>query len=112
MDMDMHYGYALWTCCMGMDTQHSFDNAACIWTMDMHGCRDPDKKFSPASLVFRLRRFVQHRHSGIMVSPVLLVTDQSVSSQLWQGVVSEVHSRAPTCLPGTDSEAGSSWPVA
>jgi hypothetical protein len=39
---------------MGMDTQHSFDNAACIWTMDMHGCRNADKKFSPASLVFRL----------------------------------------------------------
>jgi hypothetical protein len=37
---------------MGMDTQHSFDNAACIWTMDMHGCRNADKKFSPESLVF------------------------------------------------------------
>jgi hypothetical protein len=37
---------------MGMDTQHNFDNAACIWTMDME-CRNANKKFSPASLVFR-----------------------------------------------------------
>jgi hypothetical protein len=54
MDMQHGHGHALWTgtCSMGMDTQHSFDNAACIWTMDMHGCRSADKKFSPASLVF------------------------------------------------------------
>ncbi len=57
IDMDMQHGHGhalwIWTCSMGMDTQYSFDNAACIWTMDMHGCRNADKKFSPASLVFR-----------------------------------------------------------
>jgi hypothetical protein len=72
---------------MGMDTQHSFDNAACIWTLDMHGCWNAGmpikssvrhRKFSVS-----LRRLVRHRHSGIMVSPVPLVTDQSVSAQLW-----------------------------
>ncbi len=56
MDMQHGHGHALWTwtCSMGMDTQHSFDNVACIWTMDMHGCRNANKKFSPASLVFCL----------------------------------------------------------
>jgi hypothetical protein len=43
MDIDMQHG---------MDTQHSFDNAACIWPMDMHGCWNADKKFDPALLVF------------------------------------------------------------
>ncbi len=33
-----------------------------------------------------LQRLVRHRHSGIMVSPVPLVTDQSVSAQLWYDV--------------------------
>jgi hypothetical protein len=31
-----------------------------------------------------LQRLVQHWHSGIMVSPVPLVTDQSISAQLWE----------------------------
>jgi hypothetical protein len=46
MDMQHGHGHALWTwtCSMGMDTQHNFDNAACICTMDMHGCRNADKK--------------------------------------------------------------------
>ncbi len=42
MDMQHGHGHALWTCTcsMGIDTQHSIDNAACIWTMDMHGCQN------------------------------------------------------------------------
>ncbi len=56
MDMQHGHGHALWTwtCSMGMDTQHSFDNAVCIWTMDMHGCWNANKMFSPALLVFCL----------------------------------------------------------
>jgi hypothetical protein len=47
MDMDMQYGHGhaarIWSCGMDLDR-------------DMHGCMDagmPDKKRSPASLVFR-----------------------------------------------------------
>jgi hypothetical protein len=34
-----------------MDMQHGhghLDHAAWIWAMDMHGCRNADKKISPA----------------------------------------------------------------
>ncbi len=87
--MQHEHGHALWTwtCSMGMDTQHSFDNAACIRTMDMHGCRNAGM---PIKCPVQHRWFsvslpllVRHRHSGIMVSPEPLVTDQSVSAQLW-----------------------------
>ncbi len=71
-----------------MDVQHGHEAWTWTCTMDMemekhHGCRNADKQFSPASLVFR--QFITlspHRHSGIVVSLVLLVTDQSVSAQL------------------------------
>jgi hypothetical protein len=43
---------------MDMDVQHGhgrhaalFGNTTWIWTMDMHGCWNADKKISPASLV-------------------------------------------------------------
>jgi hypothetical protein len=36
-----------------MDLQHGFGHAAWIWTMEMHGCGNDDKKLNPASLVFR-----------------------------------------------------------
>jgi hypothetical protein len=45
---------------MDMDIiQHGHGRTARLWScsmdlaMDMHGCRNADKKFSPASLVFR-----------------------------------------------------------
>jgi hypothetical protein len=43
MDMDMQHGH-----------EHSawFGHAAWIWKMDMHGCRNADKKLSLASLIF------------------------------------------------------------
>ncbi len=37
---------------MDMDKQQEFGHAARIWTMDMHGCRNANKKLSSASLVF------------------------------------------------------------
>ncbi len=66
-----------------MDTQHGHGHAARICGMDldsghawMHGCRNAYKKFSPALLVsVSLQCLVRHRHSGIMVSLVPLVTD-------------------------------------
>jgi hypothetical protein len=66
MDMDMQHGHGhttrLWSCSMDL-------------AMDMHGFRNADKQLSLASLVFRSLQLVRHRHSGIMVSPVPLVTD-------------------------------------
>jgi hypothetical protein len=44
MDMEMQHGHY---------PQHGFGNAAWIWTMDMHGCRNADQKVCPAPLVFR-----------------------------------------------------------
>jgi hypothetical protein len=78
--MDMQYGHAhaawTWTCNSDLVMQHGLVNAAWIWTVDMHGFRNADKKLSPASLIFvSSQLLVRHRHSGIMVSPVLLVTD-------------------------------------
>ncbi len=78
-----------WTCNMDMDMdmQYGFGYAAWTWTVHMHGCTDArmpmkssvrHRKFS-----ISLYCFVRHHHSGIMVSPVPLVTDQSVSAQLW-----------------------------
>jgi hypothetical protein len=54
--MQHGHGHALWTwtCSMGMDTQHSFDNAACIWTTDMHGCQNADKKVQSGIVCFPL----------------------------------------------------------
>jgi hypothetical protein len=53
MDMDMQHGHGrTWTRSTDMDTQHGFGHAAWIWTMDMHGCQNADKKLSLASLVF------------------------------------------------------------
>ncbi len=49
MDMDMQHGFAAWT-----------------WTVDMHGYMDAGMP---------IKSSVRHRHSGIMVSPVPLVTD-------------------------------------
>ncbi len=49
MDMDMQYGHAhvhaalLWSCSMYLDNGHAW----------MPECRNADKEFSPASLVFR-----------------------------------------------------------
>jgi hypothetical protein len=43
----------IWSCSMDLLMQHGLGNAAWIWTVDMHGCRNADKKLSPASLVFR-----------------------------------------------------------
>jgi hypothetical protein len=61
---------------MDLVMQHGLVNAAWIWTMDMHGCRNANKKLSPASLVFLyLQLLGRHWHSGIMVSPARLVTD-------------------------------------
>ncbi len=86
------HGHATWTwiCSMEMDmyTQQGFGDTAWIWTMDMHGCRNADKEFSPASLVFvSLQRLVRHRHSGIVVSPVPLGTDKSVNAQLCLNII-------------------------
>jgi hypothetical protein len=65
MDMRYGHGHAVWTWTRNTDLvmQHGLVNAAwtCnaglvnaawIWTVDMHGCRNADKKLSPASLVF------------------------------------------------------------
>jgi hypothetical protein len=59
MDMDMQHGFPAWT-----------------WTVDMHGCRNADKKLSPdRQFSVSLQCLVRHRHFGIMVSPAPLVTD-------------------------------------
>jgi hypothetical protein len=66
-NLDMQHGHehALWTWTnsMDMDMHHSFGHAA--WTMDKHGCQN-------AGML--IKSSVRHLHSGIMVSPVLLVT--------------------------------------
>jgi hypothetical protein len=36
------------TCNMNINMQHGLVNAAWIWTVDMHGCRNANKKLSPA----------------------------------------------------------------
>jgi hypothetical protein len=96
MDMDMHHGqgHAPWTrtCTVDKDMHRGQGHAPWTWTctMDMdiemdihHGCQNADKKFSLASLVFiSLQHLVRHWHSGIVVSPVTLITDYSVSAQL------------------------------
>jgi hypothetical protein len=100
IDMDMKHWHwmqqhAAWTCTcsmdmdMDMDTQHGFVYAAWTWTVHMHGCTDagmPECRWKAQSGIdssVSLYCLVRHRHSGIMVSPVPLVTDQSVSAQLW-----------------------------
>ncbi len=82
MDMDMQYGHghAAWTCTRS--TALVMQHVSGQWTCMDAGCRNADKEFSPASLVsVSLQRLVRHRHSGIVVSPVPLVTEQSVSAQ-------------------------------
>jgi hypothetical protein len=60
---------------------HGHGQAVWTWTCDMemdkhHGCRNANKMFSPPSSVSAsLQYLVQHWHSGIVVSPVTLVTD-------------------------------------
>jgi hypothetical protein len=69
--------------------------------MEQMECWNTGEKVSPASLVLPLVRrsqsgivsftvsptqSVRHRHSGIDVSPVPLVTEQSGSAQLWEMV--------------------------
>ncbi len=48
-----------------------------------------------------LQRLVRHRHSGIVVSPVPLVTDQSVSAQLCpcRMPMPQVYAECPRCMP-------------
>jgi hypothetical protein len=72
MDKDTQHGF----CGMDLDSEHAW----------MHGCRNAEKKLSPASLVSASLQRLVHRHSAIMVSPVPLVTDYSVSAQLWRQV--------------------------
>jgi hypothetical protein len=67
MDMDMQHD---------KDTQHGFGHAAWIWTTNMHGCQNADKKISLASLVFcYFTTLSPASDSSIMVSPVPLVSD-------------------------------------
>ncbi len=42
----------MYICSMDMNTQNGPGHAAWSWTMDLHECRNADKKFSPASSVF------------------------------------------------------------
>ncbi len=88
-----------WTC--SMDMKHGHGHASWTWrwtsTMDMeinkhHGCRNADK-----SLVWHrlssvsLQHLVRHRHSSIVVNPVPLITDYSISAQLcWKGKLNEI----------------------
>ncbi len=64
-DIQHRHEHAAWTCTCSLSLdipysmdfviQHGLVHAAQTWTMDMHhGCRNADKKFSPASLVFPL----------------------------------------------------------
>ncbi len=39
---------------MDMDTQHRFGHAAWTWTVDMHGCRNVDKKTQSGIVSFLL----------------------------------------------------------
>jgi hypothetical protein len=52
MDMKHGHGHApwTWTCTMDMDMHHGHGDGQAPW---MPECRNADKKFSPASLVFR-----------------------------------------------------------
>ncbi len=50
IDMDMQHGHAVWTWTRDTDTDLVMQKW--IWTLGMHGCRNADKKLSPASLVF------------------------------------------------------------
>jgi hypothetical protein len=50
--MDNGHAAWTWTCSIDMDTEHGFSHAAWIWTVDMHRCRNADKKLSRALLVF------------------------------------------------------------
>ncbi len=94
IDIDMEHGHR--HAVMDMDMQHGHGHTARFWScsmdlaMDMHGCQNAHKKFSLASLVWFTTlspaSAFPHRHSGIMVSPVPLVTDQSVSAQLCCGM--------------------------
>jgi hypothetical protein len=108
IDMNMQQGHGMqyglghvagaWTC--SMDMQHG--HVLVAWTRTrstdllmrhgpgqghawMHGCRNaglPIKSSVRHSLFsVRLQRLVRHRHSGIMVSPVLLISDYFVSAQ-------------------------------
>jgi hypothetical protein len=82
MDMDMQYGHghAAWTCTR--TTPLVMQHVSGQWT-----CMDAGMpiKSSVQHHYFsvNLPRSVRHWHSGIVVSPVPLVTDQSVSAQLW-----------------------------
>jgi hypothetical protein len=62
---------------MDMDTQHGFGHAAWTWTMDMHGCMDAGKPECRSKTQSGIVSFplVYKTESGIMVSPVPLVTD-------------------------------------
>ncbi len=121
IDMDMHYGHGNaarpWTHSTALIMQHVSGQ----WTFMDAGMPIKSsvrhRKFSVS-----LRRLVGHRHSGIMVSLVPLVTDQSFSAQLcpWQLLVpvyyflslllvttaltpvrSELRSTSPPCWPAT-----------
>jgi hypothetical protein len=73
MDMDIQHGHGyaawIWSCSMDLDSGHAW----------MHGCQNA--RMAIKSSVWHplfsvsLQRLVRHRHFGIMVSPVPLVTD-------------------------------------
>jgi hypothetical protein len=58
MDMDMQCGHGhatrIWSCTMDLLMQHGLVNAAWIWTVDMHGCRNADKKTQSSIVSFPL----------------------------------------------------------
>jgi hypothetical protein len=74
---------------MDMDTQHGFGHAAWIWTMDMHGCRNADKKLCP-SLAFR-----HHGQSGTASHQIsLLVPSYAILlSSLESGIILDVQAK-------------------
>jgi hypothetical protein len=82
MDMDMHYGHGhaawAWTHSTALIMQHVSGQRICMDAGVPIKSSVRHRKFSVT-----LRRLVWHRHSGFMVSPVLLVTDQSISAQLF-----------------------------
>ncbi len=105
MDMDMHYGHGhaawAWTHSTALIMQHVSGQWTCM-DAGMPECRNADKKFSPALLVFRqFMMLFRHRHSGIMVSPVPLVTDQSVSAQLCPPPSHKLSPRLMPCFLGS-----------
>jgi hypothetical protein len=65
-NMDMQYGHAhaawTWTRNSDLVMQHGLVNAAWIWTVDMHGCRNADKKTQSGIVNFPL---VHNSLSGI-----------------------------------------------